>query len=112
MSHTDFSINIIANMSSTSFNVLSTNAVDLQAQLVENKITSVQILREYFAQIDRHEPTLNALISSAPRENVIGIAASLDEERQQGRIRSPLHGIPIILKVGALGGMSLKRHRS
>ncbi|RAK97892.1 amidase signature enzyme [Aspergillus ibericus CBS 121593] len=80
------------------FNVLTTNAVDLQQLLNKNQITSTQVIQEYFAQIDRHEPTLNALISPAPRAKVLEIATALDEERQNGHIRSPFHGIPIILK--------------
>ncbi|PON20573.1 hypothetical protein TGAM01_v210531 [Trichoderma gamsii] len=85
-------------MSGSSFNVLTTNAVDLQRLLAENKLTSVEIVQQYFEQIDRHEPFLNALISAAPREKVLSAAAALDEERKGGRIRSAFHGIPIVLK--------------
>lgn len=80
------------------FNTLTTNAVDLQQWLEEDKITSIQIVQAYFAQIDFHESALNALISAAPREGALAIAAALDQERQQGKLRSPFHGIPIILK--------------
>ncbi|KAJ6437212.1 amidase [Purpureocillium lavendulum] len=85
-------------MSSPPFNVLSTNAVDLQRLLVEGKTTSVQVVQQYFAQIDRHEHELNAFISPAPRDKVLRVATALDEERQKGHVRSPLHGIPIVLK--------------
>ncbi|KAH6971403.1 amidase signature domain-containing protein [Ilyonectria sp. MPI-CAGE-AT-0026] len=80
------------------FNTLTTNAVNLQQWLEEDKITSTQIVQAYFAQIDFHESALNALISAAPREGVLAIAAALDQERQQGKLRSPFHGIPIVLK--------------
>ncbi|GAB1201928.1 hypothetical protein APSETT445_000526 [Aspergillus pseudonomiae] len=80
------------------FNVLTTNAVDLQQLLEENKTTSAQVVEEYLAQIDRYEPVLNALISPAPRDKVLKIAQARDEERQKGQIRGPFHGIPIILK--------------
>ncbi|KAL6412432.1 Amidase [Ilyonectria robusta] len=80
------------------FNTLTTNAVDLQQLLEEDQITSIQIVQAYFAHIDFHESALNALISAAPREGVLAIAAALDQERQQGKVRSPFHGIPIILK--------------
>lgn len=86
-------------MSNTFFNVLSTNAADLKQQLDGGKITSVQIVKEYFAQIDRHEAFLNAFISPAPRDKVIKAAAARDEERKEGKVRSALHGIPIVLKV-------------
>ncbi|KGO66561.1 Amidase [Penicillium italicum] len=80
------------------FNVLTTNAVDLQRLLEENRATSAQIVQEYLAQIDRYEPALNALISPAPRDKVLKIAKARDEERQKGQTRGPFHGIPIILK--------------
>lgn len=80
------------------FNVLTTNAVDLQHLLEDDKITSFQIVLEYLAQIDLYEPAFNALISPVPREKVLAIAAALDQERQEGKVRGPFHGIPIILK--------------
>lgn len=81
------------------FDPLTTNATDLQRQLQTEKITSVQIVHEYLAQIDCHESDLNAFISIAPREILLHTAERLDEERQMERVRSPLHGIPIVLKV-------------
>lgn len=63
-------------------NVLTTNAVDLQRLLDENKTTSAQDVEEYLAQIDRYEPALNALISPAPRDKVLATAKARDEERQ------------------------------
>ncbi|KAJ5928417.1 amidase signature enzyme [Penicillium verhagenii] len=81
-----------------SFNVLTTNAVDLQHLLNEKKTTSTEIVQQYLAQIDRYEPTLNALISAAPRAKVLSLAKTRDEERQKGQIRSPFHGLPIVLK--------------
>lgn len=80
------------------FNVLITNAVDLQQLLAEKNTTSAQIVREYLAQIDSYDVALNALISPAPREKVLEVAMARDEERRKGRIRGPFHGIPIILK--------------
>ncbi|TFB01466.1 hypothetical protein CCMA1212_006409 [Trichoderma ghanense] len=85
-------------MAAALFNVLTTNAVDLQRLLASKQITSVQIVQQYFDQIDRHESFLNALLSPAPRDKVLRVAAALDEERSNGSVRSPFHGIPIVLK--------------
>ncbi|KAK1243303.1 hypothetical protein MKX07_003931 [Trichoderma sp. CBMAI-0711] len=85
-------------MSVTPSNVLTTNAVDLQRLLISKQITSVQIVQQYFDQIDRHEHFLNALISPAPRDKVLRVAAALDEERSNGSVRSSFHGVPIVLK--------------
>lgn len=81
------------------FDTLTTNAVDLQQLLSDGKVSSVEILEQYLAQVDRYNPKLNAFISLAPRKNVLDAAKLLDKERQQGKLRGPLHGIPIVLKV-------------
>ncbi|KAK3349075.1 amidase signature domain-containing protein [Lasiosphaeria hispida] len=80
------------------FDVLTTNAIDLQQLLTANEATSAQIVTAYLSQIEAHNSKVNAFISIAPRDILLGIAASLDDERAQGRLRGPLHGIPIVLK--------------
>lgn len=86
------------------FDTLRTDAAGLQQLLQDGKITSVQIVNEYLAKIDAYNPRLNAFIAVAPRDVLLRAASSLDEERSRGRVRGPLHGIPIVLKVtGAQG---------
>ncbi|KAI0806447.1 amidase signature domain-containing protein [Xylaria sp. FL0064] len=80
------------------FNPLVTTTADLRRMLESQQITSVQIVEQYLEQIDRYEPVLNALASIAPRDSLRRISKSLDDERRGGRVRSPLHGIPIVLK--------------
>lgn len=48
------------------------------------------------ATIDASGPRLNSVIEINP--DAMADARSLDEDRQAGRIRSPLHGIPVLLK--------------
>jgi amidase len=89
-------------MASPSFDPLTATASSLQYMLENKNLTSVQIIDTYLQQIDKFNhkgPCLNALISVAPRDILISTAESLDEERRNGKVRSPLHGIPIILKV-------------
>jgi amidase len=89
-------------MASSGFDPLTATASSLQYMLENNGLTSVQIIDTYLQQIHKFNhkgPCLNALISVAPRDILILTAGSLDEERRQGKVRSPLHGIPIILKV-------------
>lgn len=81
-----------------SFSPLTTTATDLQHLLTTHSLTSVQLIQHYLAQIDLHNPRLRALISVAPEDLLLAVAAALDEERLQGRVRGPLHGIPIVLK--------------
>ncbi|KAI1272252.1 amidase signature enzyme [Xylaria sp. FL0933] len=85
-------------MANTEFDCLRATAADLLHLLGTGKLSSVHLVEQCLAQIERHEPTLNALVSIAPRSVVLRIANELDEERRGGRVRSPLHGIPVILK--------------
>ncbi|KAG7287135.1 hypothetical protein NEMBOFW57_006640 [Staphylotrichum longicolle] len=80
------------------FDPLTTNAVDLQHLLDAGKITSVKLVLEYLAQIEHHDHKFRAFISLAPRTLLLDLASKLDNERQLGRARGPLHGIPIVLK--------------
>lgn len=82
-----------------SLDLLSTNAAELRTLLQTKQIDSVQLVRAYLRQIGKHDTTLNAFISMAPEGTLISTAALLDRDRLDGRVRSPLHGIPVVLKV-------------
>lgn len=89
----------MTNMSKPLFNPQTISAVELAQLLGPGHLTSVQIVEAYLAQTDLHNPGLNALISRPRRESVLQEAERLDQERQDGKLRGPLHGIPVILKV-------------
>ncbi len=89
------------------FDLLATNAVDLQRLLEAGKISSVQIVLQYLSQIERHDRKFRAFISVAPRQRLIDIASARDEERRQGYSRGPFHGIPIVLKDGFMTASEL-----
>jgi amidase len=59
-------------------------------------VTLVQYLQQRIDALDKNGPAINSIIELNPDAQVI--AQSLDLERQQGRVRSPLHGIPVLLK--------------
>lgn len=71
----------------------------LAGQLQSGALTAVQLSRAYLERIeaiDRAGPQLRAVIEVNPEAEAI--AASLDRERQDGRVRGPLQGLPILLK--------------
>jgi amidase len=75
------------------------SVLDLQEKLASGELTALGLLESYLErieQIDRHGPALNAVIELNP--DAPGIAEALDQERKAGRIRGPLHGIPILIK--------------
>ncbi|UKZ83146.1 hypothetical protein TrVFT333_010951 [Trichoderma virens FT-333] len=79
-------------------NVLTATADDLQRELSAGGINSKQLVKIYLSQIERHNDYLKAVISTAPESLLLGRASMLDDERQRGKLRSPLHGIPILVK--------------
>jgi amidase len=78
------------------FSVVEATIADMQQALDEKRITSRVLVRQYLDRIDKYEERLNAIIALNPR--ALDEADRLDRERAQGKIRGPLHGIPIALK--------------
>lgn len=81
--------------------LLTTPAWKWQAALSANEITSVALIEACLSQIERlnHQSLgLNAMITVAPLASLITQAQTLDNERRSGLVRSPLHGIPIVIK--------------
>ncbi|KAG8744621.1 hypothetical protein FRC10_009846 [Ceratobasidium sp. 414] len=73
--------------------------LELQTGLDNGRFTSVDLVKAYLARIDEVNlkgPTLRAVIETNPR--ALEQAAALDAERKRTGKRSPLHGIPIMLK--------------
>jgi amidase len=66
----------------------------------ENETFSVeQIVSDYLARIeaiDKQGSAINSIIFINPK--AMDLAKELDKERKEGKIRGPLHGIPVILK--------------
>jgi hypothetical protein len=88
------------------FDTLAATADDLRRELVAGRLTSTEIVKEYYRAIFSFNGYLNAVYELAP--GALKQAESLDAERARGEIRGPLHGIPILLKVGSqLTGLSL-----
>lgn len=56
----------------------------------------VQAYLKRIEEIDQNGPSLHSIITVNP--DALKIAEELDQERQAGKIRGPLHGIPVILK--------------
>ena len=85
--------------STTGFAYAEAGIADLQAAMARGETSSHALVQAYLARIielDRNGPRLNAIISLNPRARAD--AAALDAERASGRVRGPLHGIPVLLK--------------
>ncbi|WP_460710961.1 amidase [Lysobacter terrae] len=93
---------------------------DLSARMARGELDSQQLTQAYLdriAAIDDAGPKLNAVIELNP--DALKEAAARDAERKAGRVRSPLHGIPVLLKdnidatpmVNSAGSLALAQHR-
>jgi amidase len=92
------------------FDPLTATCQDLQNLLETHTTTSVDIIETYLSQINKFDKTgicLNAMIAVAPRHLLLAQAISLDEERFNGKVRGPLHGLPVILKVTFFSQLSM-----
>ena len=79
-----------------SFNVFEASIPEMQAAMKAGRTTSHEIVQQYLTRIATYEDRLHAAITVNPQ--ALAEADALDRERAQGRVRGPLHGIPIALK--------------
>jgi amidase len=78
------------------FNVVEATIPEMRAALEKKQITSRELVTMYLARIGMYEDKLHCVITVNP--HVLEEADERDRERAQGRLRGPLHGIPIALK--------------
>jgi amidase len=80
--------------------VVEERSIDqLQADMTARRATSVDLVRAYLERIerlDRRGPTLRSIIAVNPQ--ALAQARALDAERKAGRVRGPLHGVPVLIK--------------
>src|SRR5256714_2006530 len=82
-----------------SFELDEVTIAELQSGMSSGKYTAHSLARKYLDRIDdvdKHGPTINSLIELNP--DALSIAGDLDKERKAGRVRGPLHGIPVLIK--------------
>ena len=79
--------------------ILDAGALEQQAQMQAGKLTSKSLVQQYLARIaaiDKAGPAINAVIELNP--DALQIAEAMDRERKAGKVRGPLHGIPVLIK--------------
>jgi amidase len=78
------------------FDVFEASIPEMQAAMKSGRTTSHAIVQQYLIRIATYEDLLHAAITVNPK--ALEEADVRDRERAQGRIKGPLHGIPIALK--------------
>jgi amidase len=72
-------------------------ATQLAALIRQRQVSAVEVLEAYIAQIERHNPQLNALCT-LDLDRARTQAHQADTALSQGELWGPLHGIPITVK--------------
>lgn len=104
----------------TDFAFAEASIGDLSSRMARGELDSHTLTQAYLdriAAIDDAGPKLNAVIELNP--DALKEADARDAERKAGRVRSPLHGIPVLLKdnidatpmVNSAGSLALAEHR-
>ena len=78
------------------FNVVEATIPQMQEALKKKRVTSRELVAQYLQRIATYNDKLHATIAVNPA--ALDEADQLDRERARGKIRGPLHGIPIALK--------------
>src|SRR5690242_6538900 len=93
---------VIVDVEGNMFDDFTLNEVtvdDLQQKMKSGALTSRSITQMYLKRIDaidKNGPTINSVIEVNP--DALAIADAMDAERKSGKMRGPLHGIPILIK--------------
>jgi len=82
--------------STAPFSVEEATIPEMQEAMNEGRVTSRQLVLSHLTRIAIYEDRLNAVVAINPR--ALEQAEERDRERALGRLRGPLHGIPVALK--------------
>jgi amidase len=91
--------NAPASLPPKEFELEELTIADLQEGMRSGKFTAHSLVKKYLEridEIDKHGPAINTIIELNP--DALAIADALDRERKEGRVRGPLHGIPVLIK--------------
>lgn len=83
----------------TNFPLSEITIDELQQKMSSGELTARAIAEMYLKRIeaiDKSGPTINSIIQLNP--DALTIADALDAERKAGKVRGPMHGIPVIIK--------------
>ncbi|HSM03848.1 MAG TPA: amidase family protein [Longimicrobiales bacterium] len=78
------------------FDVVEATIPEMQQAMEEGRLTSRELVEAHLVRIATWEERVNAVIAVNP--HALEEADRLDRERAEGRVRGPLHGIPVALK--------------
>src|SRR5438067_5874705 len=79
-----------------SFGVVEAGIPEMRDAMAKGRVTSRELVAQYLMRIATYDHRVHAALAVNPR--ALAEADALDRERAAGRLRGPLHGIPVALK--------------
>jgi amidase len=79
------------------FDPAFSSALSAAAAIRARKISSVELTKQLFARIDKHQPALNAFVYQT-RDEALAAAQDADKAIATGKAPSPLAGVPFVNK--------------
>ena len=74
-----------------------TSATELSRRIRRKEISAREVIEAHLAQIERHNPALNAIVTHT-HEQARATALALDEQQAKGQALGLLHGLPVAHK--------------
>ena len=74
--------------------IIELNGTELSQAIHQRQVSCVEVMDAYLTQIDRLNPTVNALVGFAERDAVKQLAQERDQQLARGESMGPLHGFP------------------
>ena len=78
------------------FRIVEASIPEMRTAMTEKRLTSRELVSQYLIRLALYEHRLHAALAVNP--HALDEAETLDRERAAGKLRGPLHGIPIALK--------------
>ena len=91
-----FFINKVSALTEAPIDINNMSMTEISDALDKGIISSEQLVNLYLERIEVYDDEFNSI--NQLNENAINDAKRLDEERASGKVRSKLHGVPILVK--------------
>lgn len=85
-----------ASAAAADIDIEEATVASLAQGMAAGRFSSADLVRAYLARIAAIDKKVNSMIELNP--DAIAIAERLDTERKAGKVRGPLHGVPVVIK--------------
>lgn len=91
-----FFVTEVSALTEAPIDITKMGIVDLSDALDKGYVTSEQLVNMYLERIEAYDDKFNSI--NQLNKNAVNDAKKLDQERKEGKVRSELHGVPILVK--------------